>query len=30
MKYAGYVKGGMNCPCGGRNMKVDKVELIAE
>ena len=27
---AGYVKGGMNCPCGGRNMKVDKVELIAE
>jgi len=27
---AGYVKGSMNCPCGGRNMKVDKVELIAE
>lgn len=27
---AGYVKGGMNCPCGGRNMKVDKVELIVE
>ncbi len=23
---AGYVKGGMNCPCGGRNIKVDKVE----
>lgn len=26
----GYVKDGWNCPCGGHNMKVDKVELISE
>lgn len=26
----GYVKDGWNCPCGGQNMKVDKVELISE
>lgn len=24
----GYVVGGMNCPCGGHNKKVDKVEII--
>ena len=24
----GYINNGMNCPCGGRNRKVDKVEII--
>ena len=24
----GYIDNEMNCPCGGRNRKVDKIEII--